>query len=154
MLEAKSTPSVILIAGCSIRYWYMIGYSHFELQHPEEALEMCRKVADATFAVPETGGTRAADNRWEAIYIMGQIYHSLGQAASAIAEYTKVQERFADATEAIKFFSRKAIDLDEVTTIKPSDAKRSRTAIPQHQRGGHQGLSDRLDEIWIDAAQS
>ncbi len=54
---------------------------------------------------------------------MGQIYHSLGRAASAIAEYTKVQERFADATEAIKFFSRKEIDLDEVTTIKPSDPK-------------------------------
>ncbi len=33
-------------------YWYMIGYSHFELEHPEEALEMCRKVADATFADP------------------------------------------------------------------------------------------------------
>jgi hypothetical protein len=84
---------------------------------------MCRKVADATFPVPATGGTRAADNRWEAVYIMGQIYHSLGQAASAIAEYTKVKQRFADAAEAIDFFSRKEISLSEVITIKPDDAK-------------------------------
>ena len=104
-------------------YWYMIGYSHFELEHPQQALEMCRKVADATFPVPQTGGTRPADNRWEAIYIMGQIYHSLGQAAGAIAEYTKVKERFADAAEAINFFSRKSIELDEVTTLRP-DAKK------------------------------
>ncbi|TWT82533.1 tol-pal system protein YbgF [Planctomycetes bacterium CA13] len=104
-------------------FWYMIGYSHFELGQPDEALEMCRKVADATFSVPETGGTRRADNRWEAIYIMGQIYHSLGDAAKAIAEYTKVEERFADATEAITYFNRKEVELDEVTTIKPDDAK-------------------------------
>ncbi|MFK8114594.1 MAG: tetratricopeptide repeat protein [Rubripirellula sp.] len=104
-------------------FWYMIGYSHFELEHPEEALAMCRKVAETQVNDPASGGTRAADNRWEAIYIMGQIYHSLGQAAKAIDQYAKVKERFADATEAIKFFSRKEIALDEVTTIKPNDAK-------------------------------
>ncbi|QEG41940.1 tetratricopeptide repeat protein [Roseimaritima ulvae] len=104
-------------------YWYIIGYSHFELEHPEEALQMCRKVAEAAFPVSETGGTRAADNRWEAIYIMGQIYHSLGQAARAISEYAKVEQRFADASEAIKFFNRKAIALPEVTTIEPDAAK-------------------------------
>jgi hypothetical protein len=54
---------------------------------------------------------------------MGQVYHSLGQASGAIAAYTKVRQRFADATEAIKFFSRKEISLDEVTTIKPDDPK-------------------------------
>ena len=104
-------------------FWYMIGYSHFELEHPKEALKMCQKVADATFP-SESGGTRPADNRWEAIYIMGQVYHSLGQAGKAIAEYARVKERFADATEAINFFSRKEIALDEVTTIKPADAKK------------------------------
>ena len=117
---AKRYPSSRLLDS----FWYMIGYSHFELEHPQEALEMCRKVADATFPVPKTGGTRPADNRWEAIYIMGQIHHSLGRAAEAIAEYTKVKERFADATEAISFFSRKEILLDEVTTIEPDAEKK------------------------------
>jgi len=36
---------------------------------------------------------------------------------AAIAEYTKVKKRFSDAIEAIQFFNRKEISLDEVTTI-------------------------------------
>ncbi|QDT12981.1 tetratricopeptide repeat protein [Planctomycetes bacterium K23_9] len=105
-------------------FWYMIGYSHFELEQPQDALKMCRKVADATFPASEGRGIRRAENRWEATYIMGQIYHSLGDAANAITEYAKVKQRFADAAEAISFFSRKEISLDEITTIKPSDPKK------------------------------
>ncbi|MEM1070756.1 MAG: tetratricopeptide repeat protein, partial [Planctomycetota bacterium] len=105
-------------------YWYISGYSHFELGNSEQALALCRQVAEATFDVPETGGTRSADNRWEAIYIMGQIYHSLGNAADAIVEYTRVKERFSDAAEAIRFFNRKEISLEEVTTIRPDEPKK------------------------------
>ena len=104
-------------------FWYITGYSHFELENHDEALKMCRKVADAKFPVAETGGERPAQNKWEAVYIMGQVYHSLGNAAKAIAEYTQVKERFADAAEAINFFSRKEITLDEVVTIKPNEKK-------------------------------
>ncbi len=110
-------------------YWYMIGYSQFELEHPEQALEMCERVATAVFPVPATGGTRVADNKWEAVYIMGQVYHSLGKAADAIMQYGKVEQRFADAAEAIEFFRRKEIRLAEVTTIKPGDAKELEVAF-------------------------
>lgn len=102
-------------------FWYMIGFCYFELQDHQRALEMCRKVAEATFAEPESGGTRQADNKWEAIYIMGQIHHSLGQAAQAIEQYTKVAERFKDAAEAIEFFSRKSVSLPDVTTLLPEE---------------------------------
>ena len=104
-------------------FWYIIGYSYFELENHEEALKMCRRVADTRFEIPETGGERSAQNKFEAIYIMGQVYHSLGKAAEAIAEYTVVKEKFADAAEAIKFFSRRSIELDEIVTIKPTDKK-------------------------------
>ncbi len=103
-------------------FWYIIGYSEFSLGHHEQALAMCRKVADAMFAVPETGGTREADNKWEAVYIMGQVYHSLNEPGNAIEQYERVKDRFSDADEAIEFFTRKEIRLDEVTTIKPGDA--------------------------------
>ncbi|WP_182868017.1 tetratricopeptide repeat protein [Rhodopirellula sp. JC639] len=102
-------------------FWYMIGFCYFELQDHQRALEMCRKVAEATFTDPQTGVTRHADNRWEAVYIMGQIHHSLGQAAKAIDEYVKVSERFKDAAEAIEFFSRKSVSLPGVTTLVPKD---------------------------------
>lgn len=102
-------------------FWYMIGFCYFELQDHQKALEMCQKVAEANFQDPKTGSTRQADNKWEAIYIMGQIHHSLGHAAKAIDQYAKVSERFKDAAEAIDFFSRKAVSLPDVTTLLPED---------------------------------
>jgi hypothetical protein len=62
----------------------------------------------------------AAANQWQAIYIMGQVFHSLGKPADAIAEYSRVKDRFSDAGEAIDFFTRKDISLPEVTTVKPA----------------------------------
>ena len=97
-------------------YWYIIGYSHFALKQHDEALEMCRQVADTMFPVPATGGQRDSDNKWEAVYIMGQVYHSLGQPADAIEQYERVEDRFTDAAEAIGFFTRQDIGLEEVTT--------------------------------------
>ncbi|MBX3441047.1 MAG: tetratricopeptide repeat protein [Planctomyces sp.] len=102
-------------------FWYTIGLSRFMLGQPEQALEMCRKVAEAKF--PDGAAPRDADNKWEAIYIMGQVFHSLGRAAEAIAEYTLVRDRFADAAEAIQFFTRKRISIPNVTTIRPSEDK-------------------------------
>ena len=104
-------------------FWYIIGYCHFELGEHEQALAMCRKVAESRFKVSATGAMRDADNKWEAIYIMGQVHHSLGDASDAIAEYEKVRERFKDADEAINFFSRKAISVEDVTTLAPKDKK-------------------------------
>ncbi len=37
-------------------FWYMIGYCHFELEHHQQALQMCRKVAEAT--IPSPGDRR------------------------------------------------------------------------------------------------
>lgn len=105
-------------------FWYLVGYSHFEMGQHDEALKMCRKVAETRFKVPQTGALRDADNKWEAIYIMGQVHHSLGHASDAIEEYAKVKERFSDASDAIEFFSRKAIEMDEVTTLRPDDPTR------------------------------
>ena len=49
---------------------------------------------------------------FQAILLVAQVYHSLGEAAQAIAEYRRVEDRFADAKEAIQYFLRKAIELD------------------------------------------
>ena len=104
-------------------FWYVIGYSQFALGKHQDALKTCEKVAEAKRKDPATGLEVASANKWEAIYIMGQIYHSLGQPAKAIDEYEKVDERFPDADEAIHFFTRKEISLPEVSTIRPKDPK-------------------------------
>ncbi len=102
-------------------YWYIIGYSHFASGEHKQALEMCQKVAEHKRLDKTSGREIESPNRWPAIYILGQVYHSLGEAAKAIVEYTKVEDRFADAKQAIEYFARKSITLPEVTTFKPSE---------------------------------
>ncbi len=103
-------------------FWYIIGFSQFALGKPDDALATCKKVADMKTKDPNTGIELAAANREQAIYIMGQVFHSLGKASQAISEYEQVKQKFPDASEAIDFFVRKEIRLPEVTTIKPGDA--------------------------------
>src|SRR5206468_3743982 len=42
-------------------------------------------------------------------------------AAEAIAEYNRVADRFPDARETIQYFTRKAIELPEITMVKPGE---------------------------------
>jgi uncharacterized protein YfaS (alpha-2-macroglobulin family)/TolA-binding protein len=103
-------------------YLYIIGYSHFALSQDEEALKICRQVAETKHVDKQTGRETDSPNKWQAIYILGQVYHSLGKAANAVAEYTRVQDRYADAKQAIDYFMHQQIELPEVTTVKPGDA--------------------------------
>jgi len=100
-------------------YWYVIGYCEFATGQHKLALEMCQKVADAMRIDKPTGRQVESLNKWQAIYILGQVHHSLGEAADAIKEYRRVEDRFPDAKQSIEYFMRKAIELPEVTTVQP-----------------------------------
>ncbi|MFT5525150.1 MAG: hypothetical protein ACI9HK_003116, partial [Pirellulaceae bacterium] len=100
-------------------FLFTVGYCHFALGQTDEALAICQKVAELQRKDPRTGRNEDSSHRDRAIYIRGQIYHSLGEAAQAIAEYTRVGDQFADAKEAIRYFARRTISIPEVTTIAP-----------------------------------
>jgi alpha-2-macroglobulin len=102
-------------------YWYLVAYGHFALAEHEEALKMARKVADTKRVDPMTGREAESPNKWQAVYILGQVYHSLGRASEAVAEYLRVEDRYADAKQAIEYFLRKEIKLPEVTTLRPNE---------------------------------
>jgi len=102
-------------------YWYLVAYGHFALGEHEEALKMARKVADTKRVDPATGRETESPNKWQAVYILGQVYHSLGRAGEAVAEYLRVEDQFADAKQAIEYFLRKEIKLPEVTTLRPNE---------------------------------
>ena len=102
-------------------YWYIIGYCNFATGKHQAALEMCRKVVEAMRTEKLTGRQVESLNKDRAIYILGQVYHSLGKAADAIVEYRRVEEKFPDAKQAIEYFTRKAIELPEVSTKKPGE---------------------------------
>jgi hypothetical protein len=103
-------------------FWYVIGYSQYELGQSDDALTTCRKVAEMTHKDPHTGQTVPAENKWQAVYIEGQIFHSLGKPAEALAEYERVKEKFPDAKEAIDFFIHRRLALPEIVTLRPNEA--------------------------------
>jgi tetratricopeptide (TPR) repeat protein len=114
-LYAKRYPDSNDVDG----FLFTVGYCHFALGQTDDALATCEKVAALQRKNPRTGRMEASTHRERAIYIRGQVYHSLGEAAKAIAEYTRVGEQFADAKEAIRYFARRSISIPEVTTIAP-----------------------------------
>ena len=131
LLELKAYPQAIAACGDYARrydrsdfldsYWYLTGYCHFAQGQHDKALKMCQKVALAKRTDKKTGRTLESTNKWRAVYIMGQIHHSMGQAAKAITEYQRVKSRFSDAAQAIEYFARKDIKLPEVTRFTPGE---------------------------------
>ena len=47
-------------------FWYVVGYCHFARGQHQAALEMCRKVAEATRIDPDTGRQEPSRNKWQA----------------------------------------------------------------------------------------
>ena len=103
-------------------YWYVIGYCHFALGEHKDAMELCRKVAEAMRTDKSSGRQVESPNKWQAVYILAQVYHSEGAAGEAIREYRRVEDRFPDARQSIDYFLRKAIELPEVSTVRPGAA--------------------------------
>ena len=73
-----------------------------------EALAAARIVADGD-----------SKDRDFARYILGQIFHAESKPKDAITWYTQVKELYPDAAEAIAYFEKKCIALDEITEVKP-----------------------------------
>jgi alpha-2-macroglobulin len=82
---------------------------------------MCHNVSEATRLDQATGRQVDARNKWLAIYILGQIHHSLDQPEKAIKQYRQVEGRFDDARASIEEFQRKRIQLRELTSVPPGD---------------------------------
>ena len=86
-------------------------------------------------------------NKWQAIYILGQIYHSLGEAADAIREYRRVEDRFADAKESIALLPPQGDRAARGDHGQAGRAGRSGAEVPQRRRLRRQGLPHRPDEV-------
>ena len=136
---ARRYPNSLLLDA----YWYIQAYCDFATGQHASALEMCRKVAEGRPIDPKTGRLvesarrswllkalhypidpktgRAVEspNKWRAIYIAGQIHQSLGQAAEAIAQYRRVEDRMGDAKLSIANLLRKEIALADCTVLRP-----------------------------------
>jgi alpha-2-macroglobulin len=117
-LDLKDYPRVVELsrefskrhAGSELApgFQYMTALGLFWQKQHAEALAAARVVADGD-----------SKDRDFARYILGQIYHAESKPAEAIDWYGKVKELYPDAAEAIAYFEKKSIGLEEVTIVKP-----------------------------------
>ncbi len=91
-------------------FQYMTALGLFWQNQYGEALAAARVVADGE-----------SKDRDFARYILAQIYHAESKPASAIEWYDKVKTLYPDAAEAIAYFEKKSIALEEVTVVKPGE---------------------------------
>ena len=102
-------------------FWYILGYSRFALGQPDAAADLFRQVSEYQWTDPATGRAEPSANKWRAVFLLGQIFHSRGEPAAAIEQYRRVEDRFADARRSIAYFLRQRIALPELTTLKPGE---------------------------------
>ena len=76
------------------------------------------KYADALSAAKIVADGDSKDRDF-ARYILGQIYHAESKPREAIEWYDKVRQLYPDAAQAITYFEKKSITLDEVSVVKP-----------------------------------
>lgn len=89
-------------------FQYMTALGLFWQNKYGDALAAARVVADGE-----------SKDRDFARYILGQIFHAESKPRDAIDWYTKVRQLYPDAAEAIAYFEKKSIALDEIAVVKP-----------------------------------
>ena len=91
-------------------FQYMTALGLFWQNQYADALAAAKVVADGD-----------SKDRDFARYILGQIYHAESKPKDAIDWYNKVKDIYPDAAEAIAYFEKKSISLDEITVVKPGE---------------------------------
>jgi len=108
-------------------FQYSEALGEFHLGHYDRAVEVAGAIAAATYK-DAAGADQPSPNKWEAVYILGQIHDARRQPGKAVGYYRQVAERFTDAADAVTSYTRKALKIPEVTVLRP--ASRPRVARP------------------------
>ncbi len=120
MLDLKNYPLVVRLSNefalthakseLLPSFQYMTALGLFWQNQYGEALAAARVVADG----------ESKDKNF-ARYILGQIYHAQSKPKDAITWYDTVKSLYPDASEAIAYFEKKSIGMEEVTVFKPGE---------------------------------
>ena len=102
----------------SFRYSEALG--RFRLGQYDRAIAVAELIADASYR-DDSGAEIPSPNKWQALYILGQIYHARRDARRAVSYYEQVADRFTDAAGAVRQLTREELELPEITLIRPSD---------------------------------
>lgn len=100
-------------------FQYSEALGDFRLGRYDRAIAVAEAIAKATYKDAD-GVEQPSPNKWQATYILGQIYDARRQPGKALEYYRQVAERFSDAAGAVRSFTRKELKLPEVTVIRPT----------------------------------
>ncbi|WP_152052024.1 MG2 domain-containing protein [Tautonia marina] len=103
----------------SFRYSEALG--RFRLGQYDRAIAVAETIAAATYR-DDRGAEIPSPNKWQALYILGQIFHARRDASKAVSYYEQVADRFTDAAGSIRQLTREELELPEITEIHPSGA--------------------------------
>jgi len=127
-------------------FQYSEALGRFSLGQYDRAIEVAEAIARATYKDPN-GVDQPSPNKWQAIYILGQIYDARRNPARAVDYYKQVADRFADAAGAVKALTRKELKLPEVAVIRPAGVAagapgRPRPAVPDRVELGFRNVAE------------
>lgn len=100
-------------------FQYSEALGHFHLNQADAAIELAETIAKATYK-DENGVEQPSPNKWQALYILGQIHDAKHQPSKAVAYYEQVADRFSEAASAVKALTRKQLGLPEVAVVRPA----------------------------------
>ncbi len=103
-------------------FQYSEALGRFHLGEYDRAIEVAEAIAKASYK-DANGVEQPSPNKWQALYIIGQIHDARREPAKAVPYYQQVADRFTDAAEAIKALTRKSLSMPEVSVIRPAPPK-------------------------------
>ena len=125
-------------------FQYAEALGRFHLGEYDRALDVAKKISESTYK-DASGVDQPSPNKWEAIYILGQIHDARQQPAEALSFYEKVVDRFSDAASAVKALKREKLEMPEVSVIHPTRVA-DVAAGGRVREGGGDGDVDREKE--------
>ncbi|WP_156512722.1 MG2 domain-containing protein [Planctomyces sp. SH-PL62] len=100
-------------------FQYSQALADFHLGRYDEAVTLAEAIAKATYK-DASGVESPSPNKWQAIYILGQIFDARRMPARALEYYRQATDRFTDAADAVAYYTRKSLRVDEITVVRPA----------------------------------
>ncbi|MDX2036423.1 MAG: MG2 domain-containing protein [Isosphaeraceae bacterium] len=143
-LELEDFDTVVSLAGRFAKLYpkstfldafqYSEAFGDFNLGKYDQAIELAEKISKAVYKNAD-GVEQPSPNKWQAIYILGQIHDARKQPAKAVEYYRQVADRFTDAAGAEKSLTRKDLVLPEISIVRPAGSKPRASAVPNVSAG-------------------
>ena len=99
-------------------FQYSEALGRFHLGEYDRAVAVAEAIAKTTYK-DANGADQPSPNKWQALYILGQIFDARRQPGKALGYYQQVADHFTDAAGAVKALKRVELKLPEVAVVRP-----------------------------------